>query len=66
MEAFITKYRVGIAKTVSILLDLIFGIGLAYLIMHFGIIYSLLAIPALIIDVILTRIIYKKMIRRQV
>jgi hypothetical protein len=66
MDNFITKYRIEIAKTVSFLLDLIFGIGFAYLIIHFGIIYLLLTIPALIIDIIFTRIIYKKMMRRQV
>ena len=41
MDNFITKYRIEIAKTVSFLLDLIFGIGFAYLIIHFGIIYLL-------------------------
>jgi biopolymer transport protein ExbB/TolQ len=66
MDNFITKHRIGIAKTISILLDLIFGIGIAFLATHFGLIYLLLAIPTLIIDVVITRIIYKKMMRRQI
>lgn len=67
MDNFITKHRKLIAKTLNFLFDIIGCLVEYILFINFGFVVAIIFfIPLILIDIIATKYIYKKLIRRQV